>query len=1043
MSLTLEELQFKQRLQQQEPQTLNVLAPKPELKQEFSFGEIAQAAFERENTLVSTIVNIASNKTDDPEDANYDVIGKIENTPYQDYFDSFVGKVYNDQQFETMKAKIDRELQNREIINSSGALGIGMSVGAALLDPVNLIPIGGVAYKSFKAGKTLKGIVQGVEVGLASEAATEAILQSQQETRTIEETVTNIAGGAVFGGLIGGAVARLSRKEFDKLSNDTQKDMQDDSPRVELDEQGNIIPRSVGAAEAPKIDPELSKLKGGSFGISTAVIKSTKNLNPMLRIFEGKSAKAREYLPQLVRSNMLTKANEQGIRTQQSAEINSLQYNAGLAKAITDSRNTYKQFNKKIKAETGQSVGIDSFYDQVSLAMIRGDKSEIPEVEQTAKLFRSQIFDPLKEEAIKVGLLREDVDVKTATSYLMRQYNTKKIIAQSPQFKDIIKKGARERLVPEIQNKLQKTEKKIADIEAKTKEKSILDTQIKEKENLLKRDYENPKLREDLEKLKDRRLELDILIGDELSINQFIDDIADSVYDKITGLDRGGISMPYDMKIAERGPAKERVLNFVMDEELRPFLETDVTKIAKNYTRILGTDVEIMRNFGDLNLKPQIQEIKDEFKQLRDKATTEKERLKLQDEEKETIKIMEALKDALRGNYGRSDDPDSLFEKAGRAFRTLNYVTKLGGVVLSSFADTARAMMVHGFTRAYAKPLKALITNTKAIKLSIEDAKFAGQLAEAVTHQRASVMADLGNPYSYDGKFMTALNYLGENFSRLNMLDYWNNFMKGFSSLVTQRRLIDNINGFEKLSKGERQYMAFLGIDNGNIKELQDQLRKHSYKEDGYPIANLKNWDNKDILRVYKSALNTDVERTIVTKGVGDTPLLMHKNFFKTVLQFKSFAFAAHQQVLIAGLQQSDAAFVSGLSASMAMGGLVYYLKSTAAGKEVSDKPEVWVAEMFDRSGFMPILMELNGIADIGGFGVGRLTGQQPLSRFQSRNEVGALLGPSFGMTQDLATIIRAISEGKFTESDLKAIRRNIPYQNLTYIRLLEQIAKD
>jgi len=46
-------------------------------------------------------------------------------------------------------------------------------------------------------------------------------------------------------------------------------------------------------------------------------------------------------------------------------------------------------------------------------------------------------------------------------------------------------------------------------------------------------------------------------------------------------------------------------------------------------------------------------------------------------------------------------------------------------------------------------------------------------------------------------------------------------------------------------------------------------------------------------------------------------------------------------------------------------------------------------------------------------------------------------------MTQDLATIIRAISEGKFTESDLKAIRRNIPYQNLTYIRLLEQIAKD
>lgn len=49
---------------------------------------------------------------------------------------------------------------------------------------------------------------------------------------------------------------------------------------------------------------------------------------------------------------------------------------------------------------------------------------------------------------------------------------------------------------------------------------------------------------------------------------EFIDDIVNSVYDKIRGVERkGGASMPYDIAIGVRGPAKERVLTFVTDEE--------------------------------------------------------------------------------------------------------------------------------------------------------------------------------------------------------------------------------------------------------------------------------------------------------------------------------------------------------------------------------------------------------------------------------------------------------------------------------------------
>ena len=63
---------------------------------------------------------------------------------------------------------------------------------------------------------------------------------------------------------------------------------------------------------------------------------------------------------------------------------------------------------------------------------------DIPEVAEAARLYREQVFEPLKNDAIKLGLLPEDVvshaptkeEVKTAASYLMRQYNFEKIAAR-------------------------------------------------------------------------------------------------------------------------------------------------------------------------------------------------------------------------------------------------------------------------------------------------------------------------------------------------------------------------------------------------------------------------------------------------------------------------------------------------------------------------------------------------------------------------------------------------------------------------------------
>lgn len=1115
----------------------------PEEK-EFGTMEVLKAAFATENTVGSAIAAMgASNFGEEEEDPDYDIFDKIENTAYEPYLDSFKD-VFNDSQFNRIATKIDNERKNREILEASGGEGLAASLFAGILDPVNLIPIGGSAYKSFKVGKIAQGIAKGAQAGGLSTIASESLLQNTQELRTFEESAFNVAGSAILGGVIGGSAAGLSGKQFKGLAKRVEDDIQRQESQINIDNDGNL-----SAAKVPRTTLDQETLAGGK--ITNAVIKSTKKLNPMLRVLEGPSLEARRLVPELVRTNMYFKKNAEEIATSQSVEIAIKGYDKGLGFGTQNNNQLAKTAVKRLRKE-GVKMSKENFNDQVSLAMIRGDKSEIPEVQAAAASWRREVFNPLKDQAIEQGLLSKDVKPETAVSYMMRQYNIRKMVAQEPEFKEIIRVGARERLIPQITESLQKTEsrisaaeEKISDITGKesardflldvgkeesrivksigrvnaslrdlrkqkaastdpeltakinklididsvelkrikdeqasllegvkeiesetgltlteikkinlgegraptSKERVSVSEEITKIQKSLDKDPLNNKLLGRLDDLLERRIELDILVGDDLAINAYVDEIADSVFDNIRGIERKGVAMPYDIEVGVRGPAKERVLTFVTDEEVRGFLETDINRLAQNYTRTMAADVELKRSFGDLNLKPQLKAINDEFTELR-KGKTEKERAKLDKDEKETVEIINAFKDMIRGDYGRPNNPDSFWPRAARISRMIQYMSKLGGVAISSIPDAGRHVMIHGFNRVFGTGVKGLITNTKGFKMSIADAKQAGQLMEAVTHQRSALMADVADPYANGTQFERTLTWMSDNFSKLSLLDYWNNYQKGFSSVITQQRMIENLSNFDNLKSKESRYMAFLGIDKNNVNGIKKQLKAHSSKEGSFNIANLDKWTDAEAARIYKNAMNTDVDRTIVTKGVGDVPLLMNTEMGKTIGQFKSFAFAAHQQVLISGMQQGDAAAVSGIATMVAMGMMTYYFKTTAAGRELSEDIKVWIAEGIDRSGIMPVIMEINGVADVFGFGAGQLTGQKPLSRFATRNKVGGLIGPSFGGITDVATATGAavsatVGDGEFKESDMRALRRNLPYQNIFYLRgLLNEAEK-
>lgn len=1204
------------------------------------FGTVLEAQFAQNNTIGSLIANLkVGGEYNFFPDPSYDPTDDIPEDKLQ-YWQSYI-RADTPSEVERISQKIDKEIERNSVIESADLktqLITGLIAGVA--DPVNFIPVGGVAYRSSRLGKVVDAARNTAQAGLISTVASESILQSQQETRTTAESLVNIGAATVLSGILGGAAGLISKGDFESIAKSYQDEVNTEKAVFELNPETQLLQDSVGAKRnlgelegVYKKHVEESLQKGvepktfEQFSLenqsllktkaSDVVVKTVGKLNPILRIFNADSIKAKELLQQMNTHNLLVAKNELGIASQQSIETSIKTWRAPLAEGINVTRKGFQSYKKRVKAEGGEQVLKNplAFNEAVSKAMRRGDVSDIPEVAQAARTWRTKVFDPLKNEAIQVRLLPEDVQPITAISYLTRRWNRKKVIAQSNVLRQILTKKLKTAEVPKIKNAFKQkelslmtgindTNARIAEVEnlldknaseilsgvkggfsdnelfsmfdeykrsskvlQTEKPKSLLQF-IKEEGGIIDRDGElsilginnkthpfllrkdkgelnkaieyddvalkaweagyfpefvdRPSVRDLLDaigretkgqpvfstieeekvfrrqaaqdfldeldrqeidiniisKAKDVRdkktskqfsdvkslilkKEIEILkkskekietrlsamsqefnanFGDDVFTDDYIDEVVDNIIDNLSGHNTYNVNMPYDLKITTRGPLKERTLTFVDDVEIEDFLDSDIEKIADGYTRIMATDVELKKQFGDVNLTAQLKEVGDEYRDLIKKAKTEKERVRLNKEMDSVLKDLTALKDIMRGNYGRVNNPDDWIVKGGRIARNINYMSKLGGVVISSFADTARPVMVHGMGRTFNKGLKNLIINTKGIKLNVAEAKKAGNILESVLNTRLATLAELQDPYNAASPAERFFSNLASGFSKVTGMTYWNDAMKGFSSVITQQRLIEESDNLLKgtIKKTDRTYLASLGIGPEQAERITNQIKKHSTKEGGLFVANTDSWTDATAVKIYRNALNQDVDRTIVTKTIGDTPLLLNTEIGKTIGQFKSFTFAATQQVLIAGLQQKDAAALQGVITSITMGAMVYYLKTIGAGKEPSDDPRVWLAEGVDRSGIMGILMEANNISEKvtrGRVGINALTGGEIMSRYASRNISGTLLGPTLGTIEDAAKITGAIATGDISESDVRAFRRMTPYQNVFYLR--------
>ncbi|CAI1034765.1 hypothetical protein [Serratia fonticola] len=503
-----------------------------------------------------------------------------------------------------------------------------------------------------------------------------------------------------------------------------------------------------------------------------------------------------------------------------------------------------------------------------------------------------------------------------------------------------------------------------------------------------------------------------------------LDIAADEVINKITGAMR---PQDYANAFSVKLPAstKSRSLN-VPDDLLEPFLESDVRFVMQRHIRDAAPNIELTRNFGDSSMERVLKDIRDEYTDMMRNNPADQAMLNKRMKRDETD-IM-AMRDRLLGNYKMPDDPSGTFVRAGNVLRNMNYLTKLGGMTVSAVPDLARAVMVNGFSKTFSAYGKWL-ARSPAWKANKQEMQKMGTALDIVLSDRSRAIADIADGFSQRSALESGLDYATGKFGNLTLMNQWNSFHKALNGMNTADIILNSTKSNPRLAK--------LGIDDNMAARIQQQFNKHGKTVDGLRIGNSSAWDDPAVRAAFESAVVKDVNNTIVTPGIGDTPLWSSSQMGKLIFQFKSFIFGSYNRATAGGIQAGDAQFYYGLAMQLMLGAMTYAIKNTIAGRDVDYAPEKLVLEGVDRSGVLGPLMEFNNTLEkvsAGTLGFGPALGTGTQSRYASRNAIGSILGPSFDSMGKLSDIATGILSGDFDDKAVNSTRQLIPGQNLFWI---------
>ena len=222
------------------------------------FGELLMTSLRTENTIGSFITQesgLPDSIVHDESFNPWDFLTEDEKLDEQ-FVDNAI-RVDSIQELEVVRKQSARERRDRETIANGGATSFFTGFVAGVIDPINLIPVGGTAYKTYRAGNSiLKAGAVTASVAAGTTAATEAGLHYTQLERTYGESALNISAATLLGGVLGAAPGAL-KQAFDNSPNIGKEIDESMNPEPALAEGGNSILSKAQSVGAAGVDTEI------------------------------------------------------------------------------------------------------------------------------------------------------------------------------------------------------------------------------------------------------------------------------------------------------------------------------------------------------------------------------------------------------------------------------------------------------------------------------------------------------------------------------------------------------------------------------------------------------------------------------------------------------------------------------------------------------------------------------------------------------------------------------------------------------------------
>ena len=813
---------------------------------------------------------------------------------------------------------------------------------------------------------------------------------------------------------------------------------------------------------------------------------------PVFRVMKSATTNGRKMMSDILDTPLLKLKNTKdwGFQsTGASLEVQLKMEEVAVIESMKDIKTAYMKYLESIgqtkpKTEIGvnwrntlntESYSMSQFSQEIVRARITG-KHPNQFVEEAARITQEKVYGPLMEQIKKYKLREAPVEQELAAmeSVLKMLRDTKQV---SKVVKSKIDGKTATWTVEQLEAQIKKLTERLANI------KNTPDG-VKNYINIIYNKTaidNNPVLFKQI--IKDFLVRKGITMN-EAKLAKLVEDLSghfpftrfekrswDKMLVKLEAVKNGGIKELNEIIANERflfnrpryaRASKARNLNLDAEAQLAlldaGMIGNDIFALQKAYYRQIVPDILLTKKYGDTSgmgykyvseaesmTEPGLLQVAAEYNMKIGFTQNKAKRLQLVKEKNQVLGDLEAAVELLRGTYGLPSNPHHWTSVAMRTMKHYNALTMLTGFA-AAIPDAARVVMTSGIKRGFQTQFELLadsISGGSIYKLGKKEAQSWGEAVDLITNQRAMLFADMpSDMFGFVNKMESAMGKTSQfNFMYINLMSRWTEMAKSMASVTIGSRIIEDSIKWGKggLPDKWKTALASSGIDEQMASRIAVQFETHGTKLKHNFIAGTSEWTDDAAKKAFGAALNKDINITIVTPGKGDTALWMSTEVGSTIAQFKKFAAAASQRILLRGMQERDADFLFGsillLGSGMMIDGLYHkYRFNRDYGKlPLSQK----LLNAFDRSGLAGIYSDVNKAIETltdNRFGISPLLGAGKPYGSSTRWKMGTILGPSGGQIYNIFDIMYDVAGGKYNHHTAKNVRRLIPWQNVWYL---------